>query len=100
MEIRNGVDGLKTLLGVTSSAPARERTVQDGQAAPKVLTGDQATLSSAGTEVSHAGAEPGVRADKVAAVKAGLAAGTYSVPASAVAGKLVDAMLGNEIAGH
>jgi anti-sigma28 factor (negative regulator of flagellin synthesis) len=33
--------------------------------------------------------------DKVASVQAVLAAGTYSVPASAVASNMVDAMLGN-----
>ena len=36
----------------------------------------------------------GVRMEKVAAIQAALAAGTYDVPASAVASKLVDAMLG------
>jgi hypothetical protein len=34
-----------------------------------------------------------VRADKVAAVQAALAAGTYSVPASAVASRVIDSML-------
>lgn len=94
MDIRNGVEGLKTLLGVTSTAPAQEQKAKNGLAAgAKPLGGDRATLSSAGTEVSHAVAESGVRADKVTAVKAALAAGTYNVPASAVAGKVVDAML-------
>jgi chemotaxis protein CheX len=36
-----------------------------------------------------------VRRDKVATVQAALAAGTYNVPASAVAGKVVNALLGN-----
>jgi anti-sigma28 factor (negative regulator of flagellin synthesis) len=35
-----------------------------------------------------------VRPEKVAGIQAALAAGTYNVPASAVAAKLVDAMLG------
>jgi anti-sigma28 factor (negative regulator of flagellin synthesis) len=37
-----------------------------------------------------------VRAEKVAAVQAALAAGTYDVSASAVASKLVDAMIGGQ----
>ncbi|MDE3186065.1 MAG: flagellar biosynthesis anti-sigma factor FlgM [Acidobacteriota bacterium] len=95
MDIRNGVEGLKTLLGVTSTAPAQEQKAKSGPAAgSKPLGGDHATLSSAGAEVSQTVAESGVRADKVAAVQAALAAGTYSVPASDVAGKVVDSMLG------
>jgi negative regulator of flagellin synthesis FlgM len=57
------------------------------------LSGDCATLSSAGSEVSTGSDSDGVRMDKVAAVQAALASGTYSVPASAVASKMVDAML-------
>jgi flagellar biosynthesis anti-sigma factor FlgM len=53
-------------------------------------------LSSAGSEVSLTASEPGVRADKVASIQAALAAGTYNVPPSAVASKMVDAMLGGE----
>ena len=94
MDIRNGVEGLKTLLGVTSTPPAHEQKAKNGLAVGAVpLGGDRATLSSAGTEVSQAVAESGVRGDKVTAVKDALAAGTYNVPASAVAGKVVDAML-------
>ncbi len=95
MDIRNGAEGLKTLLGVTSTAPAQEQKAKGGPAAgSNPLAGDHATFSSAGTEVSQTVSESGVRADKVAAVQTALAAGTYSVPASALAGKVVDAMLG------
>ena len=97
MDIRNGADGLKTLLGVTLTAPAQE---QKGKGRPTAgsnpLGGDHATLSSSGKEVSQTITESVVRADKVAAAQTALAAGTYSVPASAVAGKIVDTMLGGE----
>ncbi len=93
MDIRNNLDGLKSLLGVESTAtsrqPARTQTVSD-----PALGSDRATLSNAATEFSQAARAEDVRAEKVAAVHAALAAGTYSVPASAVASKLVDAMLG------
>jgi len=58
------------------------------------MAGDRATLSGAGTEVSLNAADDAVRLDKVAEVRAALAAGSYKVPAEAVASKLVDAMLG------
>jgi flagellar biosynthesis anti-sigma factor FlgM len=95
MDIRNSMDGLKTLLGVPSTPPAKAQQVRSEQSAGAVpLAGDHATLSSAGTEVSQTASESDVRAEKVIAVQAALATGSYNVPASAVAGKMVDAMLG------
>jgi anti-sigma28 factor (negative regulator of flagellin synthesis) len=95
MEVRNNADGLKTLLGVPSTppnqAPHGRGALSSGQGA---LTGDRATVSFAGAEVSQSVAGDGVRADRVAAVQAALAAGTYNVPSIAVAKKVVDAMLG------
>jgi negative regulator of flagellin synthesis FlgM len=94
MDIRNSLDGLKSLLGV--SQPAQPATGARGSAttAPSALGSDSATLSSAGNEVQLTSGEDGVRMDKVAGVQAALAAGTYAVPPSAVATKMVDAMLG------
>jgi|NGEPerStandDraft_6_1074524.scaffolds.fasta_scaffold189731_1 negative regulator of flagellin synthesis FlgM len=95
MDIRSGLDGLKSLLGVAQATPAAP---QQAKTSPAVggnsLGSDRATLSSAGSEVAQTAADGGVRMDKVASIQAALAAGTYSVPASAVASKMVDAMLG------
>jgi negative regulator of flagellin synthesis FlgM len=95
MEIRGDMDGLKSLLGISQPAPNQ---VQGGKG-PAVrdggpLSADTATLSSAGSVVAQEAADGGVRMEKVAAVQAALAAGTYDVPASAVASRVVDAMLG------
>jgi flagellar biosynthesis anti-sigma factor FlgM len=60
------------------------------------LGSDRATVSSAGSEVSQTAGEAGVRPEKVAAIQAALMAGSYNVPASAVASKMVDAMLGGD----
>jgi negative regulator of flagellin synthesis FlgM len=83
MDIRNSLDSLRSLLGTTPATTS-------------ALGADQATLSNAGSEVSLSAGTDGVRAEKVAAVQAALAAGTYDVSASAVASKLVDAMIGGQ----
>jgi negative regulator of flagellin synthesis FlgM len=96
MDIRNSMDGLKSLLGVTPPPVAVPQSRSATAASGSVQSSDQATLSSAGSAMALTAADPGVRTDKVAAVQAALAAGTYDVPASAVASKLVDSMLGPE----
>jgi negative regulator of flagellin synthesis FlgM len=97
MDIRNSLDGLKSLLGVTEPSVAQAQTKSPPSTTTTALNNDHATVSSAGSEVASALADTGVRADKVAAVQAAVAAGTYSVPANAVASKLVDAMLGGDL---
>jgi flagellar biosynthesis anti-sigma factor FlgM len=95
MDIRNSRDGLRSLLGVNQS-PAPAPPAKGGSAAARVGGGfdsDRATLSEAANEVSQSFEGEGVRTEKVAEVQASLAAGTYDVPAAAVASKLVDAML-------
>ena len=97
MDIRNSLEGLKSLLGVPTTAPAQTQPVKQGpsaaaSAAP--LAQRPRHVEQRGNEVSQTAGESGVRTDKVAAVQAALAAGTYNVPAAAVAGKVVDAMLG------
>ncbi len=93
MEISNSLEGLKSLLGVSAPAPAAAEA--KGQAASgSALNTDRATLSNAASEVAQSASEDGVRSEKVTSIQAALAAGTYNVPASAVACKVVDAMLG------
>src|SRR5438270_6480362 len=95
MDIRSSLDGLKSLLGVTPAAAGAAQRPKSGTAPEGTsFTTDSATLSSAASEVAQSAGEGGVRSDKVAAVQAAIAAGTYEVPASAVASKMVDAMLG------
>jgi negative regulator of flagellin synthesis FlgM len=97
MDIRNSLDGLKTLLGVTPPATSAPHSANTTSAAgASGLGSDSATFSNAGSEVSLTAADDGVRTDKVASVQAALAAGSYNVPASAVASKMVDAMLAGD----
>jgi len=95
MDIRTGLDGLRSLLGVAQPSPAMTQPAKGGGAQENgPVSSDSATLSSAGSQVAQTATEAGVRMDKVADIQAALAAGTYNVPASAVASRLVDVMLG------
>jgi anti-sigma28 factor (negative regulator of flagellin synthesis) len=98
MDIRNSLDGLKSLLGVTPAAPAaiQPRTSGGGSTTVGGLGSDQATVSSAGSEVSQTASEPADRTDKVVAIQAALASGNYDVPPAAVAVKVVDALLAQD----
>ena len=94
MDIRSSLDGLKTILGVTPAATTAAQRPKAGPAADAdSLTTDRATLSSAASEVAQSATDGGVRTAKVAEIQAALQAGTYDVPAAAVAAKMVDAML-------
>lgn len=93
MEIRSSLEGLNSLLGVNAPGAAQSQGTGRATAGAWGLGADQATLSSAASQMAQATSGDGVRMDKVAAVQAALSDGTYSVPASAVASKLVDAML-------
>jgi negative regulator of flagellin synthesis FlgM len=93
MDVRNTLDGLKSLLGTNPVAPAQTQSKSGAATTQSEILGDTATLSSAASEVSQAASGEGVRMDKVLAVQQALAAGTYNVPASAVASKLIDSML-------
>jgi negative regulator of flagellin synthesis FlgM len=97
MEIRNNLDGLKSLFGVAPATQTATQQPKNGAASStSSLMNDRATLSSAGSEVSQMAADPEIRMDKVAAIQAALAAGTYKVPASDVASKVLEAMMGGD----
>jgi flagellar biosynthesis anti-sigma factor FlgM len=96
MDIRSSLEGLKSLLGTPAAAPSTAPPSKSGATAGgSALSSDQATFSSAGSEVSQTAGGTEARMDKVASIQAALEAGTYNVSASAVASKVVDSMLGN-----
>ena len=99
MEIRNSADALKTLLGVSSSEPAKGAKVRGAETSEvrPGLAGDEARLSGIGAAMQSASGQDGVRLDRVQEVQQALAAGTYSVHASKVADKVIDAMLGASV---
>ena len=93
MNVNNSLQGLQQLF------PSQEVTRPGGKAGDAreatAKTGtDEATLSSAATVAAAAVPDSDVRMDKVASVRQALDAGTYNIPASEVAGKMIDHMLG------
>lgn len=93
MEINSSMEALGSLLGVQGAVPRGGEGRSPGAAGPGPLGSDHATLSGAASEMAQSTGEDGVRAAKVASIQGALAAGSYSVPASAVASRLVDSML-------
>ena len=97
MDIRSSMDGLRSLLGVSQAPPSSSQQVKQGNSTDAgSLNTDRATLSSAGTLFSQAMNDGGVRMDKVAGIQAALENGTYNIPASAVASRMIDSMLGGK----
>jgi len=96
MDIRSSLEGLKSLLGTPTVAPATPQPKSAGVGTGSGLGSDLATFSSAASEVAQTASDASVRMDKVAQIQAALAAGSYSVPATAVAAKVVDSMLGGQ----
>ncbi|HEX4005938.1 MAG TPA: flagellar biosynthesis anti-sigma factor FlgM [Acidobacteriaceae bacterium] len=93
MNVNNDVQGMQQLFSsqeVTSAPSARTH----GTAAQGSAGSDQATLSAAASLAAESAAGSDVRLDKVNQVQQALSAGTYNVPASEVAGKMIDRMLG------
>ena len=93
MEIRSGFDGLSSLLGVNTTDAVAGRGKGQAAGAGGVGSEDHATLSSAASQMAQASGDDGVRSEKVATIQKALADGSYSVAASDVAAKMIEAML-------
>ena len=94
MDIRSSLDGLKAILGVTPPTTTAPKSKGGQPPEANAFSSDKATLSNAASEIAQGASASGVRSEKVAEIQAALEAGNYEVPASAVAAKMVDAMLG------
>ena len=79
------------------SAAVRSSGVLPGSStsAPASQGSDQATISSASGVLSTALTSSDVRTAKVASLQASINAGTYNVPASSVADKILSSILGS-----
>lgn len=93
MNVQNDLQGMQQLF---SSQEVTQTASKPGasQAGEANAGADQATLSPAASAASAAATDADVRMEKVAAIQQALLDGTYGVPASKVAGKMIDHMLG------
>jgi flagellar biosynthesis anti-sigma factor FlgM len=94
MNVNNNLQGLQQLFPSPDVARAESGAAQSGSASQVQSGTDQATLSPVASLAASAAPDSDVRMDKVAEVQQALVSGTYSVPASEVAGRMIDHMLG------
>jgi len=93
MNVRNGIENLSQIL---SSQPAQAAQPARSPQSGTTENGDTAQVSSVARQVVQSASDSDVRLDKVAGIQAALQAGTYKVPASAVAQKLIGALLSQD----
>jgi negative regulator of flagellin synthesis FlgM len=93
MNVQNNLQGMQQLFSSQEVAQAAGKG--GASQATEVKAGsDQATLSSAASAASAVAPDSDVRMEKVASIQKAMLDGTYNVPASEVAGKMIDHMLG------
>ena len=92
MNVRNGIENLSQVLS-PQSAPSKANAQGGSIPAPAGGRADTAQVSSVATQVAQSASVSDVRTDKVAGIQAALQAGTYQIPASAVAQSVIGALL-------
>lgn|ERR1700742_2392277 len=97
MNVNNSLQGMQQLFSSQDvTRPAGQTNPSADQTTQLDAGSDRATLSAAASLAAAASPDSDVRMDKVSAIQQALATGSYSVPASEVAGKMIDQMLGRE----
>jgi negative regulator of flagellin synthesis FlgM len=102
MSYANGVGSTQQTnspISTSVATPTRQATAPSGEANESAVSGanvqraDQTTLSATAGLVANALEGSDVRSEKVASLQQAIAAGTYNVPSSAVAGKIIQSLL-------
>ncbi len=94
MNVKNDLQGLQQIMAGQEVSRPESSARMESTAAGAATGADEATLSPAASLAAQTAADSDVRMDRVAGVRQALAAGTYNVPSSAVAGKIIESMLG------
>jgi negative regulator of flagellin synthesis FlgM len=95
MNVNNSIENLSPILS-SQPVPVSGNVKGGNTAVPEGTQKDTAQVSAVATQVAQSASASDVRLDKVASIQAALQAGTYQVPASAVAQSVIDAMLAPE----
>jgi negative regulator of flagellin synthesis FlgM len=93
LNVSNASAQLLGIGGVATSAVAKDTASVKSVDVVQAGKTDQAVFSAAGGFAAQDSADAGVRTDKVAALQQAIAAGTYNVPSSAVADKVIESLL-------
>jgi negative regulator of flagellin synthesis FlgM len=94
MNVNNDLQGMQQLFSSQEVTKTQSSAAQGANSQAPAIGTDEATLSSAASYAAQAAPDSDVRMDKVVQVQQALAAGTYNVPSSEVASKMIDQMLG------
>lgn len=92
MKVTNELQGLEQIVPAREIAKAGAAGQAQGTAGSAAA--DEATLSSAASLAAQAAPDSDVRMEKVVQVQQAMATGSYDVPASDVANKMIERMLG------
>lgn len=98
MTSTNSINSLQHLIGTVATGGSTEAKRPDSATSGSSATSnvgklDQASLSSASTLVGQALSGSDVRTAKVSALQQAIASGSYRVPSSAIADKIVSSLL-------
>lgn len=93
MNVDNNLDALQQIF--SSQEVTKSQSGKAPQSAEfSLVSADEATLSPAASLAAQTASDSDVRMDKVTQIQKALAEGTYQVPSSDVADKIIDQMLG------
>lgn len=99
MSFGDGIGDLKQALSAMvpvtkpQTTPRADASVDGRSATPTETQTDEASLSKAGGLIAQIFGGSDVRTDKVAALQQSIGNGTYNVPSSEIAGKIIQSLL-------
>lgn len=91
MNVSNDLQGLQQVLASQEVATQPQGKTQNRAS---MAAQDNATLSPAASLAAQTAEDSDVRMDKVAEIQQAIASGSYNVPSSEVAGKIIEQMTG------